>query len=535
MTVTEELSADVLVAGGGVGGLMAALRAQLSGARVVLLSGTPGASNRISSLNTALGEVPEDAPAALFNDVVRAGGAINNLEVVAAMSERIGAETRFLESLGIPFYHQHGELARRQAAGTTWTRAVYSLGMVGVDISKEIRRRLKAAGSQVTAIPHGLLLQLLVEDGRVAGGLVLGEDKRPVTIHAPAVVLATGGAGQLFGYTTNPPGSRGIGYTLALEAGASLIDMEFISFEPFVTAGPPHMRGRDLPTTVLREGARLRNGRGDEFLDTGSAPSKDVICRAMVGEVRAGRGTPGGAVYYDIREMEPGIVARYVQIEQVLRGLQLTPAQGLIEVMPAQHYLMGGVRIDGRGASDVPGLYAVGEVAGGAHGAHRLAAAGGTEVVAMGAIAGEAAAAHALANRIRSPGRALQPQPALLPTSLDPSDRQRLVRIRSALDGGCGILRDEQCLTNAVAELEAVRQELVATDHAPTHAGRANLVALAIARSALARRESRGDHFRSDHPDRDDVNWLGNLEVQLSEDGRDLRLNYQKADLAGRS
>lgn len=530
----EELEADVLIAGGGVGGLMAALRAQLSGAHVILIGGSPGASNRISSLNTALEQGPHDEPAALFDDVVRAGGFINNPILVAAMAERIGPETNFLVGLDVPFFRENGHLARRRAAGTTWTRAVYSLGMVGVDISKEIRRRLKAAGDQVTVIQHGWLLDLLVRDGRIAGGLV-HTNTSWLQVAAPAVVLATGGAGQLFAYTTNPPGSRGIGYSLGLEAGASLVDMEFISFEPFIMATPASVRGRDLPTTVLREGAKLRNGLGEEFLDTQSAPSKDVICRAMVQEVRTGRGTAGGAVYFDLREMRPKMVRRYVQIEQVLRALKLAPEDALLEVMPAQHYLMGGIRIDEEAASEVPGLYAVGEVSGGAHGAHRLAAGGGTEVVAMGAIAGEAAATFAKANSLRTPRHPAEPHPELLPTSLRPEDVQRLARLRSALDRGCGILRDADGLSATVSELDEIRSELIESGRMRSQLGRATLLGLAIARCALVRQESRGDHFRSDYPHRKDLRWLGNLRVRLSSKRDDVELSFERAGLSIRS
>lgn len=532
----DTLAADVLVAGGGVGGLMAALRAQEAGARVVLLGGSPGASYRISSLNAALSDDPRDEPADLFTDIVVAGGFINNVEVIAAMAERIGPEVRALAGLGVPFHREARALARRQAAGSTWTRAVFTLGMAGVDISRCVLECLRAAETPaVRILEHAWLLDLSVRDGAIAGGLVyLSAEKRWVQVTAPAVVLATGGAGHLFGFTTNPPGSRGIGYALALEAGTSLIDMEFISFEPFIVAAPPEVRGRDLPTTVLREGARLRNGLGEEFFDTQSAPSKDRICRAMLQEVQAGRGTPSGAVYYDLRGMAPEIVARYVQIEQVLHALHLPPAEAQLEVMPAQHYVDGGVRIDRYAASDIPGLYAVGEVAGGAHGAHRLAAGGGTEVVAVGAIAGEAAAGYAKAYPASESSVRPDPRPELLHSSVTPEDEARLKDIRSVMDTGCGIRRDEGALRAALARLDVMRVELAAGHRLRTFVGRTLLVAMSIAKAALARRESRGDHFRTDYPRRDDAVWLGNLRGRCTKDRSDVELSYQKAALAGR-
>lgn len=532
----DTVTADVLVAGGGVGGLMAALRAQGAGARVVLLGGSPGASYRISSLNAALSDDSHDEPADLFTDIVVAGGFINHVEVVAAMTERIGREVRALAGLGVPFHREGGKLARRQAAGSTWTRAVFTLGMAGVDISRCVLERLRSvAEPPVLILEHAWLIDLSVRDGAIAGGLVyLPAEERWVQIAAPAVVLATGGAGHLYGFTTNPPGSRGIGYALALEAAASLVDMEFISFEPFILAAPPEVRGRDLPTTVLREGARLRNGLGDEFLDTRSAPSKDRICRAMLREVQAGRGSPSGAIYYDLRGMAPEAVARYVQIEQVLHALHMSPDTAPLEVMPAQHYVDGGVRIDRRAATDVPGLYAVGEVAGGAHGAHRLAAGGGTEVVALGAIAGEAAAEYARAH----PGPASTPRPVprpeCLPGGLAADDEARLANIRWVMDAACGIVRDETVLDDACTRLDVIRSDLAAARRLGTFIGRALLVATSIATAARTRRESRGDHFRTDHARRDDATWLGNVLVRLTPDRAAIELSYQKAAVAGR-
>lgn len=514
----EDLETDVLVAGGGVGGLMAAYRAQSAGARVILLGGSGGASSRISSVNTALGYSEQDSPAGVFDDIVRAGGVVNDLRLVAALSHRIGPEILHLARLGVPFLRTGERLTRRQAAGSTWTRSVFSSGMIGVDIARTLTAELAATEPAAVHLHGGLLVELLVDQHRVVGALaVSSRDRRWARIRAGAVVLATGGCGQLFESTTNPRGSKGMGYAAALEAGATLSDMEFVSFEPFVTSAPPDARGQDLPTTVLREGARLRNGRGEEFLDTGSAPTKDIICRAMVREVLAGRGTPSGSVYYDIRDMDPEIVGRYVQITAALRSRGVDSREAQLEVMPAQHFLMGGVKIDRTAATTVPGLYAVGEVAAGAHGAHRLAAGGGLEVVAGGAIAGESAAAHAASRHRGLALPAATPRPELLGVRLGPEAQGRLDSIRVALSAGCGILRTAEDLAASAAAI----QEVLAWSGtaAEPFIRRSALIACAITECALARQESRGDHFRTDYPHRNDLDWLGNHQVTLSEDG----------------
>jgi aspartate oxidase len=523
-TLLDEFEADVLVAGGGVGGLMAAAHAQRAGARVLLLGGSGGASSRISSMNTALGYSEDDTPARLFDDMYRAGGYLSSPAVLAALTARIEAATKELEQLGVPFHRDGDRLARRQAAGSTWTRAVFSVGMVGVDISRALRGAMLERKPHLTEIRGGQLQQLTVEDGCITGGLAFDPRREAwVSIKARAVVLATGGCGQLFGRTTNPRGSKGTGYALALEAGAELVDMEFVSFEPFVTSAPADAVGYDLPTTVLREGAKLRNGLGQEFLDTASAPTKDIICRAMVREVLEGRGTPSGSVLYDIRGMDATMVERYVQITEPLRARGLTLDNAQFEVMPAQHFLMGGVRVDATGASTVPGLYAVGEAAGGAHGAHRLAAAGGMEVVAAGSIAGGAAARYAHDARPKTRVAEARPRPELLGLTMGDAARSQLGSICAALDSGCGILRQGSELVASVQALQSIVEQ---TQNDDRHAfvWRGAIVALAIASSGLAREESRGDHYRLDFPSRNDAHWFGNHLLSLDGPALTLRL-----------
>jgi aspartate oxidase len=513
----ETLRADVLVAGGGAAGALASYRALNAGARVILLGGSAGASQRISSMNTALGYDEQDTPAGILDDMLRAGGHVNNLAFVAALAARIGPETRAMEQLGVPFIRQGEGLARRRAAGSSRPRAVFTEVMVGADIVE----RVLAACSSFEGFVHlrgARLVDLAVGPGGIRESLIFStRDDTWFAVRAPAVVLATGGAGQVFATTTNPAGSRGLGYAVALEAGADLVDMEFVSFEPFITSAPDHAKGHDLPTTILTEGALLRNGRGTEFLDTAAAPTKDVICRAMVREVLEGRGTPSGSVYFDLREMNPEVAHSYLQIQQALRPLGIRSTDALLEVMPAQHYLMGGVKVNESAATSVPGLFAVGETAGGAHGAHRLAAAGGLEAVAGGAIAGESAAAYASQHGPDTQGTGLGPRPDLLGTSLSPRAKAAIERLRAAMDAGCGILRHADELRDAETVVAGVLEEASRIDE--PYVRRQATVGLSIIRSAQSREESRGDHSRLDFPDRDDTRWLCNLRVVLDAEG----------------
>ena len=539
--MVDQIEADVVVAGGGMGGLMAATYAHRAGARVVLLAGVPGASIRMAGFATALLDDTEDRPERLFNDMFVAGGFVNNPRLLAAIVERIGPETRFLEHLGVPFHRQDGRpdgrLARRQAAGVSRPRAVFTLDMVGEDAGRRLTGRLRAAGTPpVWVLDRTFLLDLDCREGEIRGALAyVRPEKRWVHIQAPAVVLATGGAGRLYRKTTNFSGSTGMGYAMALGAGAPLVDMEFVSFEPTVAVGPPSIAEMEVPTMAFSEGARLLNGRGDPFMITMPPPSKDVMSRAMLREIAEGRGTPYGGVYYDLREMAPGTAMSYTQIRRVLKALNVPPSEARIEVAPTQHYVMGGVRTDENAAADVPGLFAVGEAAGGAHGAHRLATCGGTEVIAMGAIAGECAARYAQGRAVKAAGVPPPPTPALLEEDMDAADAVRMSEIRTVLERCCGVLRDRDGLQEAVASLEAIRQDLQCQGRTKTSAGRSALVASAIARSALLRTESRGDHFRTDFPARDDRRWLGNLVAALGPDHGSLNLSFLEAGISARA
>ena len=498
---------------------MAAYNAHRSGARVMLLGGSGGASSRISSMVTALGQRDIDSPAHLFDDIYRAGGYLSNPALLAELTQRIGPETAHLAGGGVPFHAIDGALARRQTTGCTWPSSVYSLGMIGVDIARHLSVEMEKSKNPPLSMNGAVLLQINMSDNRPTCGLVYSvRDHRWLSVSAQAIVLATGGAGQLYATTTNPRGSKGTGYALALESGCELTDMEFVSFEPFITAVKGDRKGHDLPTTVLQQGAKLRNGRGEEFLDTSSAPTKDVICRSMLTEVAEGRGTDNGAIYYDIRDMDPAVVTQYVQVEQALAAARGAGKAGLLEVMPAQHYFMGGARIDARSATTVPGIFAVGEVAGGTHGGHRLAGAGGMEVVAGGAIAGENAAQFALHHHSRAANPGSNARPDLLDSTVSPAADKALKRMRQALSTGCGIFRTESGLEAAVDAIEGVLHESEGDSNLLLVTRRAR-VSLAIAETARRRRESRGDHFRNDFPFRDDVNWLCNQTVRLDHQG----------------
>lgn len=528
----ESLATDVLVVGGGVGGLWTAVHAARSGASVTVLTGSGGASRRISSMITALGDGVDDDEAALFGEVWRAGHGLSNPVLLRALVGRIRDETRYLAELGVPFAMRDGRPARRQPVGSRYASAVFTDGMIGVDITRVAQRVLgQSAAGRIRLINGAKLYTIRTDESGVTGGFFHVQRSRSWgAIAARAVVLATGGSGRLFAGTTNPRGSLGTGIALALEAGCELVDMEFISHEPFVSDIDGDSTRRDLPTTVMYEGARLVNARGEEFIDFATYPTKDVICRRMLGEVAAGRGTARGTVYYDLSNMSDDALARYTQIAQTLAA-PACAGRRVIEVAPTQHYMDGGVRVDGTGQSAVPGLFAVGEAAGGIHGAHRLAGAGGFEVIAGGVLVGESAGEFARARGSVPPAMG-DPAPWASATDSFASDAvtDSLTRIRRALSEGCGVVRHGTRLQHAIDEVESVR-EAAMSNRDGVRARRASAVALSVLYPALARAESRGDHFRADHP-RTRSEFDGNYTGRMGAGG-EITIGYTRA--AGRN
>ena len=529
----EELTADILVAGGGVAGLRAALAAAESGCSVLLVHRGDAASPFLNALNVAFSKGPAwDRPPALFADMMLAGGFINEMGLVALCAQRSEAEFRYLERLGVPFVRTAGEPARRQAAGSSAPHAVYAQERVGVAMLAAMRGQIAARGARIRTLAQASLLRLVTEEGRVAGGLIWDEEgRRWIGVRAKAVVLATGGAHNLYGFTTQPPTNLGEGYSMALEAGAELVDMEFVSYEPFVTASPAY-RGRSVSTTLLKGNAILRNRHMETFVDAGGAAPKDMISRAMFREIVEGRGLPEGAVYYDLRGVPEKVLSGYPVVLRTLKALGLEPGTALIPVAPAFHYLCGGIRIDGECRSSLPGLFAAGEAAGGVHGAHRIAGGSGTDVVVTGAKAGESAAAYASGLRSAPTVREAVPEEAGLDAlrSVGGEEAKILTAVRTAMDAGAGIERSARSLEETLDVIGEARRKLPRQGQP----ARAILLSQAIAAAALARRESRGDHYRTDFPDRDDMKCLGNQVITWDMARDDIKIDFLRVGLVHR-
>ncbi|MBS7542200.1 L-aspartate oxidase [Ancylobacter oerskovii] len=482
MTQTDRAPRDgALVIGGGIAGLSTALRLAGAGLEVTLLVAGPlgpGAATFWAQGGIAAARGADDRPDLHAIDTLTAGAGLSEPEAARRVAGAAPAAIDWLLGLRTPFDRDaQGALALGLEAAHSRRRIVHA---EGDGTGRVVLQTLIAAVRACPAITllEGARATALLADaqGRIAGVGLRDAGGRPAALAARAVVLATGGLGALYAATTNPLGATGSGLALAARAGAVMRDMEFVQFHPTAIAcGPAMAEGLPLPlaTEALRgEGARLVNDRGDRFMaDIPGAElaPRDVVARAIFAELAAGRRVVLDARLKEIERRFPAVVA-------LCRANGLDPVREPIPVRPAAHYHMGGVEVDARGRTSLPGLWACGEVAStGLHGANRLASNSLVEALAYASwIAADVADGTA-------PG---DPAPAAVPEAAAPPSPA----LRALMERHVGVVRDEAGLRQAVAALAAAGDDDAAR------------VALMVASGALARAESRGGHFRTDHP-----------------------------------
>lgn len=494
--------ADVLVLGAGLAGQRAAIAAREAGAEVILASLARGASPYLLGCNAPLAHAdPDDSEGCYAEDMVAGGYGLNDRGLVRVLAEEAAPGVIELAGLGVPFARSDDRFRQRHLSGNRYPRSVYVEAGTGRAILAALQARSRDIG--VVSRTGLRVIALLQDDGEVCGAMLEGRDGR-VAIHARAVVLATGGIGRLYGDTTYPADIGADTFGLALEAGATLIDMEFIQFEPTIVAHPDGCKGMEMPTAMLGDGAHLLNADGERFMfrhnpehgETRMEKARLSLC--IQAEVDAGRGLEGGTVLFDTTVLPPEVLEGYVTHCARLRKAGLDPRRDRPRVRPGAHSIMGGIAIDETGWTGVPGLYAAGEAAGGVHGASRIAGNGGADAMVFGAVAGRNAARGLLSAAPRDRGR-IERQVSSPRIGTDTADAVQ--RVRALMDSACGLYRTGPALQSALEALAG--QE-------PTGLVR---TAACILRAALTRTESRGAHQRRDHPDRDDSTWLRHVAV----------------------
>ena len=572
---------DVLVIGAGGAGLRAAIEASAAGVSVGLvcksLLGKAHTVMAEGGIAAALANVDDrDNWKVHFSDTMRGGQYVNNWRMAELHAKEAPDRVRELEAWGALFDRtRDGRILQRNFGGHRYPR----LAHVGDRTGLEMIRTLQDHGIHMGIDVHMecTVTTLLTDNDRIVGAFGYERERgRFKVFRAKAVVLATGGIGRAYKITSNSWEYTGDGHTLAYEAGAELIDMEFVQFHPTGMVWPPSVRGILVTEGVRGEGGILTNSQGRRFMfddipeayraqtasdeDEGwrytqgdkaarrppELLTRDHVSRCIVRELKEGRGSPHGGVFLDIswikqripnaaEHIKKKLPSMYHQFKQ-LADIDITKEP--MEVGPTTHYVMGGVRVDAETQmSNVQGLFAAGECAAGINGANRLGGNSLSDLLVFGKRAGEFAAKYARAGG----GGAIKPQQveAAANTAVEPFERgsqaegpyQVQYALQEMMQDLVGIVRTEAEMRRALEGLEKLRERARQVSvsghreynpgwHAALDLPNLLLVSEAVTRSAIERKESRGGHFREDFPDKDPVFGKVNIVVRKGRDGR---------------
>ncbi len=552
--VTERVQTDVLVVGSEGAGARAAIEVNARGKKAILATkGIFGGSGVTLmapySCCVAFGhEDPRDNPEIHFEDTVMGGKFLNNQELVEVFTKESPKYILDLESYGARFEkREDNRFVQGIMPGHRYARAVFYDFSTGLQFRKGLRGEVRRRPIRVWE--DFFVVDILVSEGRVSGAL--GLDVRTgklVVVECPAVILATGGNLEL--YYPHNDGScdvTGDGSAIALRAGAELVDMEFQQFFPTGLVWPPSLIGNIwIGDLRYRLGGHLYNKWGERFMkrydpERMELSTRDMTARGMVCEILDGRGSPHGGVYLDVTHLGKNIIENYVAEvfpNFSFRGYNFLEAgldirKEAAEVAPMAHFTMGGVRINTRCETSIPGLYAAGEVTGGLHGANRCEGNALPETQTFGAISGREAAGYVETVRFSKPADPLVAEAVKKVSKIiEKKDGIQHFEIRKKLQEimwkQVGVVRTTEGLQKAVKEFDRIKHEELPRLFVK-HKGRAynrelfealetmNMVEVGevMARCASLRRESRGAHYLRDLPERDDKNWLLNAITRL--------------------
>ncbi len=520
------LETDFVVVGSGIAGLRASIALAESGARVTVLT-----KDKASESNTEYAQggvavvLSDDDNAELHEeDTLIAGAGLCDAEAVEIL---VTEGTKYIQQLidwGTEFDREGGRLIFTQEAAHSRRRILHAHGD---STGKEIVRALIARARQekkIVLLPFANTESLIIQDGRCCGVRFLDPIlKAPREIYARAVILCTGGAGQLYQHTTNPTVATGDGMAMAYFAGAEMADMEFVQFHP--TALSLENAPRFLLSEAMRgEGGTLKNKYGERFMakydERLDLAPRDIVSRSIVAEMRR---TGTRDVFLDMTALDEDFLKeRFPKIYETCKFYNLNIARNLLPVSPASHYCMGGIRTDLHGRSSIPGLYAAGEVScTGVHGANRLASNSLLEGLVFGARAGEAM----IEDNSKFKAQNLkfeteQPEAGIrnLESGISTAVRKRVKRV---MWERVGILRDAESLKRALQEFEQISKANLGT------ASRNFVtVAILVAKAALWREESRGGHFRTDFPEREEKWRIHSIQKSGGEISSSEKINF---------
>jgi succinate dehydrogenase / fumarate reductase, flavoprotein subunit len=570
MSDIERLPYDVVVVGAGGSGLRAAIEAREAGKRTAVISKSLfGKAHTVMAEGgcaAAMGNVnPNDNWQVHFRDTMRGGKFLNNWRMAELHAKEAPDRVWELEAWGALFDRTpDGKISQRNFGGHQYPRLAHVGDRTGLEMIRTLQQRVVALQQKdarelgdpeamIKVFAETTITELMKADGKIAGAFgYIRESGRFVLFEAPAVILATGGIGKTFKYSSNSWEYTGDGHALALLAGATLVNMEFVQFHPTHMVWPISVRGLLVTESVRGDGGVLRNSEGRRYMfdyvpdvfraqyaeteeeadrwytdpDHNRRPPellpRDEVARANNAEVKAGRGSPHGGVFLDIASRRPAeeilrrLPSMYHQFKE-LADVDITKEP--MEVGPAQHYVMGGVEVDpDTAASIVPGLFAAGEVSGGMHGSNRLGGNSLSDLLVFGRRAGLGAVAYldslggtrpAASDADLASARA----EALAPLERSGGENPYTVHaeVQQTMSDLVGIIRKEDDIKAALAELEKLRARAVNVSseggaaynpgwHLALDLRNIVLIADCVAQSALERQESRGGHTRDDFP-----------------------------------
>ncbi|MBI1955346.1 MAG: FAD-binding protein [Acidobacteria bacterium] len=543
---------DVLVIGAGGAGLRAAIEAVAQGVSVGLVcKSLLGKAHTVMAEGGAAAAMSnvdkQDNWQTHFRDTMLGGKMLNNWRMAQLHAQLSPNGIRELEQWGALFDRTpDGEILQRAFGGHTWKRLCHVGDRTGLEMIRTLQDRAVQLG--VPAYMECTITHLLKEGDRMAGAFgYWRETGRFVVFRAKAVVLATGGGGKSYKITSNSWEYTSDGQGMAYHAGAELMDMEFVQFHPTGMVWPPGVRGILVTEAVRGEGGRLKNNKGERFMERYDPKrmelsTRDLIARAIYTEVKEGRGSEHGGVFLDVTHLPPETVKKKLpsMYHQLKDFADVDITRQPMEVGPTTHYMMGGVRVEAdTAATKIPGLYAAGEVSTGMNGANRLGGNSLSDLLVFGRLAGLHAAAFAKREaaipkineeEIR---RAAQEVLAPFERTAGPTPYEIHEELQEKMQEYVGIMRKEEDLQRALEILRDLQQKLAMVRvtgsrmynpgwHLAYDLKNMLNTSEAITRAALTRKESRGAHSRLDYP-QTDPEW-GKVNLVISKEGEEMRI-----------